>query len=156
MCTHDQRECDLIVFLLSAVSSTAVAFPVWTYAVYGKMIGYDPVRLILVISAGSTLGSYSTYIIVRFFGDMEFFRKRFPGIYDHKWAAGGSDLYLGIIIFAGSAFLLSVDMVYAFCGIKKYPGYLFNILVFLGKVVTCFIIIEFWDLIRNIPFLNLF
>lgn len=78
MDTYSQRRYDIIVLLLSAISITAVAFPVWTYGVYGKIIiGYNPFRLILIISAGSTLGSYSTYIMGRYFGNTGFFRKSF-------------------------------------------------------------------------------
>ncbi len=40
---YGQERIDIILYLITAVSSTPLALPVWIYAVLGAMLGYEPV-----------------------------------------------------------------------------------------------------------------
>lgn len=145
---------DLVVFMVSAVSSTPLAFPVWTYAVYGTVMGYDPYRIIILVSAGSTCGSYVTYIFGKYFGDTTFVKRKFPLLKDHPWSEGESIWFISLLLFGGTVLPLPVDIVYALCGMKRYPNYLFFLLVFTAKVITYYLIVSGWDLLQTLSFFS--
>ena len=77
---YGQDRIDFILYFITTVSSTPLALPVWIYAVLGSMLGYEPLRLILVISLGSVTGSTITYFIARFFGKSKFIKRNFPNL----------------------------------------------------------------------------
>jgi uncharacterized membrane protein YdjX (TVP38/TMEM64 family) len=68
MTSYGQERIDLILFAVSAISSSPVALPVWTYAAFGSLLGYESLRLVLVMSLGATTGSSVTYLLGRDFG----------------------------------------------------------------------------------------
>ncbi|MFB3148177.1 MAG: hypothetical protein ACE10J_05880, partial [Thermodesulfobacteriota bacterium] len=83
--SYGQERIDFILYLITTVSSTPLALPVWIYAVLGSMLGYEPLRLILVMGLGSVTGSTITYFIARYFGKSKFIRRNFPNIENHPW-----------------------------------------------------------------------
>lgn len=125
-------ELDAGLYILTAVSSTPLALPVWCYAVLGRMLGMEPVRLITVIGSGAATGSTMTYLLGRYFGNTRFARKHFPGIENHQWTSGRSVRAISLLLFAGALSPLPFDVMYAACGAKRYPVYLFTPIVFLA------------------------
>ncbi|MCZ6527338.1 MAG: hypothetical protein O6702_01210, partial [Candidatus Dadabacteria bacterium] len=75
--SYGQERIDFILYLITTVSSTPLALPAWIYAVLGSMLGYEPLRLILVMGLGSMTGSIITYFIARYFGKSKFIRRNF-------------------------------------------------------------------------------
>lgn len=147
---------DSMLFVISAVSSTPLAFPVWTYAVYGTIIGYETMRIVIIVSAGSTCGSYLTYLAGKHFSDTSVMRNRFPELSKGHWSAGKSVWSVSLILFTGTVFPFPIDIVYAVCGMKRYPGFLFCVIVFAGKVLTYYMIVSFWYELQEYGLLSVF
>ena len=132
---YGQDKIDISIVIFAAISSSPLALPVWCYAVFGAAMGFSPVRLILVVSLGAALGSSFTYFLGRFFGNTKFVRKRFPNLDKHPWTSGKSVLIVSIINFLGTASPFPIDVVYAACGLKKYPFFLFWPIAFVARIV---------------------
>ncbi|MCZ6639515.1 MAG: hypothetical protein O6830_06075, partial [Candidatus Dadabacteria bacterium] len=54
---YGQDRIDFILYFITTISSTPLALPVWIYAVLGSMLGYEPLRLIIIMGLGSMTGS---------------------------------------------------------------------------------------------------
>lgn len=147
---------DSMLFMISAISSTPLAFPVWSYVVYGTIIGYETLRIVIIVSAGSTCGSYLTFIAGKHFSDTSVFKDWFPALSKGHWSAGRSVWYLSLILFTGTVLPLPIDVVYAVCGMKRYPDLLFFAIVFTGKVVTYYVIVSFWYVFQEYGLLIVF
>ena len=132
---YGQDKLDITILIIAAISSTPLALPVWCYAVFGAAMGFSPVRLILVVSMGAALGSSFTYFLGRFFGNTKIVRKKFPNLERHPWTSGRSALIVSILTFLGTASPFPIDVVYAACGLKKYPFFLFWPIAFVARVV---------------------
>lgn len=141
---------DFIIFLVSVIISTPLAFPVWSYAVYGKLMGYDTIRIVVLVSAGSTLGSYLTYMAGRFFTESRFVEKMLPEFRNNSWTYGRSVWFISFILFGGTLLPLPIDVVYAICGAKRYPQILFCMLVLAGKIITYYVIVTGWDTMTSL------
>lgn len=151
---YGQTRLDLTLFLITFVSSTPLAVPVWSYAVFGAAMGFDPMRLIIVVSLGAACGSSVTYFIGRYFGSTKFIRKRFPNLERHPWTSGRSVFIVSLILFLGTASPLPIDVVYAACGLKKYYFYLFWPIAFCGRIVKYTYLIHGYMYIQNIDELS--
>ena len=151
---YGQSRLDLTIFLITFVSSTPLAVPVWSYAVFGAAMGFDPLRLIMFVSLGAACGSSVTYFIGRFFGLTNFVRKRFPSLEKHPWTSGKSVYIVSLILFFGTASPLPIDVVYAACGLKKYHFYLFWPIAFCGRLVKYTYLIYGYLYLQNMEGLN--
>ncbi|MGH7892289.1 MAG: hypothetical protein ACREN0_08475, partial [Thermodesulfobacteriota bacterium] len=78
--SYGQRNTDIMLYLITAVSSSPLTFPVTAYAVLGTLLGYEPGRLITLIALGAVTGSSVSYILGRCFGDTPFVRRKFPEV----------------------------------------------------------------------------
>jgi len=129
---HGQDKLDLSLYIVTAISSTPVALPVWSYAVFGTMIGYDPTRLIIIIALGASTGSTVSYFIGRYFGTTDFVKRNFPNIENHPWTEGRSRWIVSIVLFVGAASPIPFDIMYAACGLKRFPALLFWMIIVLA------------------------
>ncbi len=129
---HGQDKLDLSLYIVTAISSTPVALPVWSYAVFGTMIGYDPTRLIIIIALGASTGSTVSYFIGRYFGATDFVKRNFPNIENHPWTEGRSRWIVSIVLFVGAASPIPFDIMYAACGLKRFPALLFWMIIVLA------------------------
>lgn len=132
---YGQRNIDIILFTLTAISSSPVCLPVWQYVLVGTTMGYSVPHLAAVMALGSALGSLVTYYMGRLFGKSRFFMRRFPDAGKHRWIHGRSRLYVTIALFLGTASPIPFDVLYFACGIKKYPPWLLYIANTLGRLV---------------------
>jgi membrane protein YqaA with SNARE-associated domain len=82
--SYGQRNTDIMLYLITAVSSSPLTFPVTAYAVLGTLLGYEPGRLITLIALGAVTGSSVSYILGRCFGDTPFVRRKFPEV-QNRW-----------------------------------------------------------------------
>ncbi len=130
--TYGQGRIDIILYIITTISSTPVSFPVWIYAVLGSMLGFEPLRIIIVMGLGSMSGSTITYFIARYFGKSRFITKNFPNIEKHPWTEGKSFRVISLILFLGAASPVPFDILYAACGLKRYPVTLFAPIVFVS------------------------
>ncbi|MGI9534405.1 MAG: VTT domain-containing protein [Thermodesulfobacteriota bacterium] len=151
---YGQTRLDLTLFLITFVSSTPLAVPVWSYAVFGAAMGFDPVRLIIVVSLGAACGSSVTYFIGRYFGSTNFVRKRFPNLERHPWTSGKSVFIVSLLLFFGTASPLPIDVVYVACGLKKFYFYLFWPIAFCGRIVKYTYLIHGYMYLQNMEELN--
>ncbi len=147
--SYGQERIDFILYLITAVSSTPLALPVWIYAVLGSMLGYEPLRLILVMGLGSMTGSTITYFIARYLGKSKFIRRNFPNIENHPWTRGRSIWVVSLILFTGAASPIPFDILYAACGMKRFPILLFAPVLFLAFLIKYAYLFYGYDLIQS-------
>jgi membrane protein YqaA with SNARE-associated domain len=132
---YGQTEIDVILFLLTAVSSSPLALPIWGYALVGVAMGYNVVHLAAVMALGSATGSLVTFLLGRFFGSRDWVQRKFPNLQKHPWAYGRSRLMVTMFLFLGTASPLPCDVFYAACGLKRYPTLLFWVTMVAARFV---------------------
>jgi len=93
MVTYGETWVDVILLLLTAVSSTPLALPIWAYALVGIALGYNVLRLAAVMAFGSATGSLVTFLLGKYFSKSDWVKKRFPNIHKHPWTHGRSRKY---------------------------------------------------------------
>ena len=135
MVRFGQNWVDLILFLLTAVSSTPLALPIWGYAQAGIALGYNVFRLASIMAVGSASGSIVTYYLGRYFVHTGFVQKWFPNITRHPWTEGRSKKYVTFFLFLGTASPIPCDVLYAACGFKRYPAVLFWVIMVAARFV---------------------
>ena len=150
---YGQERIDIILYLITTVSSTPLALPVWIYAVLGAMLGFEPIRLIIVMGLGSMTGSVITYFIARYFGKSKFIRRNFPNIENHPWTEGRSKRLISVILFLGAASPIPFDIMYAACGMKRFPVTLFVPITFISFSIKFTYLFYGYDFI--ISYLNI-
>ncbi len=146
---YGQDSIDLILYLITTISSTPLALPVWIYAVLGAMLGFEPIRLIIVMGLGSMSGSVITYFIARYFGKSRFIKKNFPNIENHPWTEGRSKRLISLILFVGAASPIPFDIMYAACGMKRFPIILFAPITFISFSIKFTYLFYGYDLIQS-------
>lgn len=151
---YGQDNLDITIFLLTAISGSPVALPVWIYAIYGTMLGYDPFRLILVVSLGASFGSQITYCLGRYFGTCSFVKRKFPKLENHPWTDGRSFWITTGIVFGGTAAPLPLDLIYAACGFKRYPAFIFWINIFFARILRYSLLVYGWKLVSDMSIFN--
>lgn len=132
---YGQNWVDVILFFLSAISSTPLMLPVWIYALAGATLGLNLIRLAAVMGVGSAVGTMVTFALGRYFGDSEWVKKRFPNFHNYPWTTKKSMAYITLILFLGNASLIPCDVLYAACGFKRYPAWLFFVATTAGRIV---------------------
>ena len=152
---YRQDRIDLILYLITTISSTPLALPVWIYAVLGAMLGFEPARLIIVMGLGSMSGSIITYFVARYFGKSRFIKKNFPNIENHPWTHGRSKRVISVILFLGAASPIPFDIMYAACGMKRFPIALFAPITFISFSIKFTYLFYGYDLIKNYIDFNL-
>ncbi len=130
--SYGRTNTDIMLYIVTAVSSSPLTLPVSAYAVVGTLLGYEPGRLITLIALGAVTGSSVSYLLGRFFGDTPFVRRRFPEIGSRSWTRGRSLRVVSLILFGGAMSPVPVHPMYAACGMMRYPAALFVLIVFLG------------------------
>lgn len=153
--TYGQDRIDIVLYLITTVSSTPIALPVWIYAILGSMLGFEPIRLIIIMGLGSMSGSTITYFIARYFGKSKFIKKNFPNLENHPWTEGRSFWVISLILFAGAASPIPFDILYAACGLKRYPILLFAPIVFIAFTIKFAYLFYGYDFIQSFSFINL-
>lgn len=126
---YGQQRLDIVLLLVTAVSSSPLALPIWGYALIGIAMGYSIWRLALVMAIGSALGSWATYGLGRYSGRHPWVRRWFPNVEKHPWTTGKSLTMVTWILFIGTASPLPLDVMYVACGAKRYPVFLFPIVM---------------------------
>lgn len=152
---YGQDRVDLILYLITTISSTPLALPVWIYSVLGAMLGFEPARLIIVMGLGSMSGSIITYFVARYFGKSRFIKKNFPNIENHSWTHGRSKRVISVILFLGAASPIPFDIMYAACGMKRFPIALFAPITFISFSIKFTYLFYGYDLIKNYIDFNL-
>ncbi len=130
-----QEAVDVVLFSITAVSSTILMLPIWGYALAGIAMGYHVVRLAVVMALGSATGSLTTLLIGRYFSERSYIKRKFPNLEEHPWTAGKSRLVVTWILFIGTASPIPCDVLYLACGAKRYPIALFWPVIAAGRVV---------------------
>ena len=130
--SYGQRNTDIMLYLITAVSSSPLTFPVTAYAVLGTLLGYEPGRLITLIALGAVTGSSVSYILGRCFGHTRFVRRKFPEVQNHRWTKGRSLRVVSLLLLGGAMSPIPVHPMYAACGMMRYPAVLFIPIVFPG------------------------
>ncbi len=135
MTHYGRRWVDVFLFLITFVSCTPLMLPVWCYALSGAALGFNIFRLAAVMAAGSASGSLVTFYLGRFFANREWVKRRFPNILNHPWTEGKSKMYISWILFLGTASPIPCDILYAACGVKRFPAVLFLLLMIAGRFI---------------------
>ena len=135
MTRYGQEWVDVILLLMTAVSSTPLALPIWGYALAGVALGYSIIRLAAVMAVGSALGSYVTFSLGRYFANRAWVRKRFPNVIRHPWTHGKSMKNVTWILFLGTCSPIPCDVLYVACGAKRYPPLLFLTTMVMARFV---------------------
>jgi membrane protein YqaA with SNARE-associated domain len=130
--SYGQRNTDIILYLITAVSSSPLPLPVSSYAVFGTLLGYEPGRLISLIALGAVTGSSVSYLLGRCFGKTQFVRRKFPEVENHSWTKGRSLKVVSLILLGGALSPLPAHPMFAACGMMRYPAVLFIPIVFLA------------------------
>ena len=132
---YGQEKVDVILFLLTAISSTPLMLPIWGYVMAGVAMGYDVIRLASVMALGSATGSFVTFVLGRYFGQSNFVKRKFPNLQKHPWTEGRSRTIVTLFLFLGTASPIPCDVFYAACGLKRYPMAMFWVTMVLGRFV---------------------
>jgi membrane protein YqaA with SNARE-associated domain len=135
MTEYGQDWLDLILIVITAVSCSPLVLPVWGYTLVGIGLGYGIFRLAVVMAIGSAMGSMITYGVGRYFSNLPWIKRKFPAMTKNKWTEGKSRLYVGLILGFGTASPIPCDVLYAACGVKRYPVALFFLLMVAGRLV---------------------
>ena len=130
-----QKWFDVVLFLITAVSSSPLALPIWAYTLVGVALGINIYRLALVMALGSATGSQITFLLGRYFGTTEWVKKRFPNLQNKLWAEGRSRWYVTLILFLGTASPIPCDVLYVAAGVKRYPSVLFWVTMVAARFV---------------------
>ena len=146
---YGQERIDFILYFITTISSTPIALPVWIYAILGAMLGFEPLRLIIVMALGSMTGSTITYYIARYFGKSKFIQKNFPNVENHPWTKGRSVWVVGLILLGGAASPIPFDIMYAACGMKRFPIYIFIPIVLISFCFKFAYLFYGYDLIQS-------
>lgn len=133
--TYGQEKVDMLLFLLTAVSSTPLALPIWGYALVGVAMGYNIFHLAIVMALGSATGSFVTFMLGRYFGQTDWLKRKFPQLQKHPWAHGRSRSVVTLFLFLGTASPLPCDVFYAACGLKRFPPALFWVTMVAARFV---------------------
>lgn len=152
--SYGQRNTDIMLYLITAVSSSPLTFPVTAYAVLGTLLGYEPGRLITLIALGAVTGSSVSYILGRCFGDTRFVRRKFPEVQNHRWTKGRSLRVVSLLLFGGAMSPIPVHPMYAACGMMRYPAVLFIPIVFLGWWIRMGVVVMGMKLITDLTIAN--
>jgi membrane protein YqaA with SNARE-associated domain len=152
--SYGQRNTDIMLYLITAVSSSPLTFPVTAYAVLGTLLGYEPGRLITLIALGAVTGSSVSYILGRCFGDTHFVRRKFPEVQNHRWTKGRSLRVVSLMLFGGAMSPIPVHPMYAACGMMRYPAVLFIPIVFLGWWIRMGAVVMGMKLITDLTIAN--
>ena len=147
--TYGQDRIDFILYILTTISSTPIALPVWIYAILGSMLGFEPTRLIIVMGLGSMTGSTITYYLARYFGKSKFIKRNFPNIENHPWTEGRSFWVISLILFTGAASPIPFDILYAACGLKRYPILLFAPIICIAFIIKFAYLFYGYNLIQS-------
>ena len=132
---YGQDWMDGVLFLITAISSTPLALPIWAYALVGIHLGYTVLRLAIVMALGSATGSMVTFWLGRYFSNTKWVKRHFPNIHDHPWTKGRSRTYVTWLLFIGTASPIPCDVFYVACGAKKYPTWLFWVTMVAARFV---------------------
>jgi len=132
---YGQDWMDGMLFLITAVSSTPLALPIWAYALVGIHLGYSVMRLAVVMALGSATGSMVTFWIGRYFSNTSWVKNHFPNIHEHPWTKGRSRTNVTWLLFIGTASPIPCDVFYVACGAKKYPTWLFWVTMVAARFV---------------------
>lgn len=152
--SYGQRNTDIMLYLITAVSSSPLTFPVTAYAVLGTLLGYEPGRLITLIALGAVTGSSVSYILGRCFGDTRFVRRKFPEVQNHRWTKGRSLRVVSLLLFGGAMSPIPVHPMFAACGMMRYPAVLFIPIVFLGWWIRMGVVVMGMKLITDLTIAN--
>jgi len=153
--TYGQDRIEIVLYLITTISSTPLALPVWIYAILGSMLGYEPIRLIIVMGLGSMSGSIITFFIARYFGKSKFITRNFPNIQNHRWTEGRSRWLIGLILFVGAASPIPFDIMYVACGMKRYPILLFAPIVLISFTIKFTYLFYGYELVQSFTLTNL-
>lgn len=146
---YSQEHFDLVLFFLTAISSSPIALPVWPFPVIGIVLGYPINKLIFLITIASVAGSTMTYFLGRYFNNRRFILRKFPKIHENKWTEGKSFWSITAVLFGGTALPLPVDILYAASGIKRYPVLSFLLTIFLARLIGYSILVHGWENIKR-------
>jgi len=135
MTAYGQDWVDGVLFLLTAVSSSPLALPIWAYALVGVSLGYGVLRLAIVMALGSATGSLITFMLGKYFGQSSWVKKRFPSVHKHPWTRGKSRWYVTLMLFLGTTSPIPCDVFYVACGVKRYPTLLFWVTMVAARFV---------------------
>jgi membrane protein YqaA with SNARE-associated domain len=152
---YGQSGMDLMLYIVTAVSSSPLMLPVSAYAVLGTLLGFEPVRLITLMALGAMTGSTTSYLLGRFFGNTSFVRRKFPGVHDRKWTRGGSLRTVSLILLGGALSPIPVHPIYAACGMIRYPIELFTLILFFGWWMRIGIVVLGIKFISQLEIVNL-
>jgi len=147
---YGQDKVDILLFLITAVSSSPLALPIWGWVLVGVAMGYPVWRLALVMALGSATGSLITFLLGRYFGDSAWVRRKFPKLRQHPWTTGRSRFVVTLILIGGTASPIPCDVFYAACGLKKYPPVLFWFSMVLARFIRYIYMGYGFDLFRDL------
>ena len=94
-------------------------------------------------------GSTITYFVARYFGKSKFVKQNFPSIENHPWTRGRSIWVVSLILFTGAASPIPFDILYAACGMKRFPILLFAPVLFLAFLIKFAYLFYGYDLIQS-------
>ncbi len=133
--SYGETSVDLVLFAITAISSTPLALPIWAYTIVGVALGLSVLRLAVVMALGSATGSMVTFLAGRWCGSSEWVRKRFPGLHRNPWTAGRSKRLVTLFLFLGTASPMPCDVLYVAAGAKQYPVSLFWLVMVAARFV---------------------
>ncbi len=152
--SYGQRNTDIMLYLITAVSSSPLPLPVSAYAVFGTLLGYEPGRLISLIALGAVTGSSVSYLLGRCFGKTPFVRRKFPEVENHSWTKGRSLRVVSLILLGGALSPLPAHPMFAACGMMRYPAVLFIPIVFLAWWIRMGVVVMGMKLITDLTIAN--
>jgi len=133
--SYGETSVDLVLFVVTAISSTPLALPIWAYTIVGIALGMSVLRLAVVMALGSATGSVVTFLAGRWCGNSEWVRKRFPALHRSPWTAGRSKRLVTLFLFLGTASPMPCDVLYVAAGAKRYPISLFWLVMVAARFV---------------------
>jgi len=123
-----------VLFILAAMSSTLVPLPVWIYQYTYVTLGFNYMEGAIIIGLGAGIGSFSSYIIGRYFRNTNTFKRKFGHINIQKWGKK-SRFWCTLSLFFGSASPVPMDVFYAISGIIRFPIFAFICFVCAGRIL---------------------
>ncbi len=124
----------VLLFTLPMLSSTLFPLPVFIYVMTSVMLGFPVVKSCIMVGLGSSFGSFSSYLLGRYFSHTPFVARKLRKNSKAN-LAGKSRLWAGSALFFGTVSPMPMDVLYVTAGLLRYPWLPFLILVAIARII---------------------
>jgi membrane protein YqaA with SNARE-associated domain len=133
---YDKKTAYLVLFALTAISSTIIPLPVWAYVGAAVLLGLNVYMVSIISGLGTTLGSCCTYVLGRYFSHVRWVRRRLYS--DERRISnvkGKLARYGSVALFFVALTPFPADPYYFVCGLLEFPLVMYVFIVLAARIL---------------------